>query len=375
MMKRLLFAPGFPPSIGGAQAFMMSRAKAAWDNLTVLAAKCDGYQEFDRQQPFRIFRFEYPWSSPRFGPLRRFFQLRVARQVLSRALKEDDYSVVELATPFPGAFVLTNRRRRFRLISFALGDDILRPLNTWYSRHIFRRVLREIDHIIAISQFTRNLLLANGCREDQVSIINPPIHERFRNMVDGTMLRKRFAGADHLLLTVSRLVPKKGIDRTIEAVARLSLEFPGLYYMVAGNGNREERLRLQSLAQRLGVSDRVHFLGRVPDDELPFVYAACDIYVMPTRMDLRKGDVEGYGIAYVEASSQGKPVIGPNIGGACDAILDGVTGYCIDPNNVDELVARLRDLIRNPELMKEMGMAGRKFAMRPTDWSPLLDLK
>jgi len=374
-MKRLLFTPSFPPSIGGAQTFMMERVKVSPDNLTVIAAKCDGYQEFDNQQSFKIVRFDYPWRNPSFAPVRRLMQLYAAHRVLSEALKKDHYSVIELATPFPGAFVLPKTNRKFRLISFALGDDILRPISTFYSKYLFIKTLRNIDHIIAISRFTRDLLLENGCREEQISIINPPIHDRFKNIVDGTMIRSKFPNADCLLLTVSRLEPKKGIDLTIKAVASLKDKFPGLHYIIVGNGNRNERLRLESLVRRLCISDRVHFLGRVDFDELPFIYAACDIYVMPTRMDIQKGEVEGYGISFVEASSQCKPVIGPNVGGACDAILDKITGYCIDPNNVDELIEKLSNLILDPNLRKKMGIAGREFAIRPTDWSPLLNFK
>jgi phosphatidylinositol alpha-1,6-mannosyltransferase len=370
-MKRLLFAQGFPPSIGGAQNFMMSRAMAAPENLTVIAAKFEGYEEFDQQLPFKIIRFDYPWTTPRFGPLRRLLQMRSAKSILYETLNEDEYSVVELSTPFPGAIILDKRNRKFRLISFALGADILRPTKTWYSKQIFRKALRQIDLIIAISKYTRNLLLENGCREDRIFIINPPIHEKYKNLADGTAFRKKFNEAEYILLTVCRLEPNKGVDKTIESVAQLSKDFPGLHYVVVGGGSREEPMRLQSLTTSLGVSDRVHFWGRANSEDMPSIYASCDIFVMPTRMDIRRGNVEGYGIAYAEASSQGKPVVGPNIGGATDAIIDGLTGYCVDPNNVDEISARIRELINNPELRKQMGMAGREFALRPVDWSPL----
>jgi phosphatidylinositol alpha-1,6-mannosyltransferase len=174
---------------------------------------------------------------------------------------------------------------------------------------------------------------------------------------------------DRVLLTVSRLVHKKRIDRIIALLPELLREFPGLVYVVAGDGDDEPRLR--QLAKDCGVSERVVFLGRVSDEQLPQVYAAADVFVLMTDAAEDRGEVEGFGIVYREAGSQGVPAIGPITGGSASAILDGQTGYLVTSDQ--ELLTRIRQLLLQRELRQSLGAQARSLALRPTDWSPLLN--
>jgi phosphatidylinositol alpha-1,6-mannosyltransferase len=172
-----------------------------------------------------------------------------------------------------------------------------------------------------------------------------------------------------VVLTLCNLIPKKGIDKVMEAVEILADEHD-ILYVVAGVG--PDRKRLEGLAEKLGISSRVVFTGRVPENRIASLYAACDIFVMPTRIEA-DGSVEGFGIVYLEAGSQGVPVIGPRIGGSADAIEDGVTGYLVDAADVSEIARRMRQLLENPALARQMGSAGRERATRPTDWAPVTE--
>jgi phosphatidylinositol alpha-1,6-mannosyltransferase len=376
-MKRLLFSPGFPPFIGGQPSYMYARCLAAPEGLEVIAARCDGCEEFDARQSFVIYRFDYSYApaSPMFEPFRRILQLQQTASILKHIMAQRRYDVLEVGTVFPGAIVAQwlPQRRDFYLVSYALGDDVLRPQRTWYARPLFYQALKKVDLFVAISRYTKKLLLDVGVPSDRVVIIQPPIdQERFTKQGNGASIRAILPPHDLILLTICRLSKKKGVDRIIELMPRLKRRFPGLLYVVGGDG--EDLPRLRMLAHRYNVADSVIFLGRVPEERLVDVYAAGDVFVMLTQADLRRGRVEGFGIAFLEAGSQGLPVIGPKEGGSTDAIINGVTGYLVDPYDLNDIESRIVELLSDPDLRRKFGEAGRERAFQPTDWSPLLNL-
>lgn len=224
---------------------------------------------------------------------------------------------------------------------------------------------------VAISQYTRGLLLKAGVEPARITIIRPGIDlDRFSPLADAEPVRARLPCHDLVMLTVCQLSMKKGVDTTIAVLPELRKSFPGLIYVVVGSGN--DLARLQALAKSSGVSDIVVFLGRVSDSELPAVYAAADVFAMPTRLDESRGDVEGFGLAFLEAGSQQVPAVGPICGGSSDAIQDGVTGYLVDPFDPVALRVRIQQLLGDSALRRRMGEAARRFALQPTDWSPVL---
>src|SRR5207248_11117209 len=114
-------------------------------------------------------------------------------------------------------------------------------------------------------------------------------------------------------------------------------------------------------ALEAGLDDCVRFLGRVGDEDLVPLMQAADVFVHPNR-ELENGDVEGFGIVFLEANACGVPVIGGRSGGTPDAVQDGVTGFLVDPNDVDEIAGRVTLLLENRGLRERMGSAGREWA-------------
>jgi phosphatidylinositol alpha-1,6-mannosyltransferase len=162
-----------------------------------------------------------------------------------------------------------------------------------------------------------------------------------------------------VVLHVSRLVPRKGADTLIRAVAQLAPSRPKLVGLVGGSGRDAERLH--RLAQDLRAP--VRFLGRVPNDELAATYAAADVFSHVCRNRWGGLEQEGFGIIFLEAAACGVPQLAGNSGGAGDAVLDGVTGYVIDPpTDADAVAARLAELLDNPQRAAEMGKAARQRA-------------
>ncbi len=162
-----------------------------------------------------------------------------------------------------------------------------------------------------------------------------------------------------VLLTVARLLTRKGHDRVLEALITIRKEIPDLRYLIVGTGKEEARLK--ALTSQYGLNEVVTFTGAIPHDEVPAYFAAADVFVHPNR-ELENGDVEGFGMVFLEANACGLPVIGGNSGGTPDAIQDGVTGYLVDPNSTKEIADRVVELMRNKSLRHSMGGAGREWA-------------
>jgi phosphatidylinositol alpha-1,6-mannosyltransferase len=266
---------------------------------------------------------------------------------------------------------LVARRLGWKLVVFAHGTEITRSF-PWHKRRSLLAVFRSADLCLGVSRYTADVLIKAGIDSRHVRVLN--------NSVDIDMyypvtkddelqavraLRKEFDSENRvLILTLARVIQRKGQDTVIEALAQLhkSNRLPpeGVRYVIAGKGTNNEIRRLQDLATRLGVQDFVYFSGRVPADAMRTFYNACDLYVMNSRR-LREGedeDVEGFGITFLEAGACGKPVIGGRSGGVPDAVADGTTGFLVDPENIEELASCIARLILDTQLREKMGAEG-----------------
>ncbi|HZI41735.1 MAG TPA: glycosyltransferase family 4 protein, partial [Gemmatimonadaceae bacterium] len=191
-----------------------------------------------------------------------------------------------------------------------------------------------------------------------------PIH--FNPSRDTGALRRRWGvGNAPIMLTVARLVPHKGQDMGIRALAMLAHDFPELRYIMVGEGHDEQRLR--ELARELGVSDKVGFVGAMRDDELPEAYATATVYLGASRVD-REINVEGFGISFLEAGASGVPSIAGDSGGVRSAVRDGETGIVVPPTDVDAIADAIRSLLLNEQRRKQMGHAARLAVETHYNW-------
>jgi phosphatidylinositol alpha-1,6-mannosyltransferase len=182
-------------------------------------------------------------------------------------------------------------------------------------------------------------------------------------------LRQRLLGEwhrEHIILSVGNLVSRKGHDMVIRALPRLLDIMGDVTYLIVGDG--PHRAELEALALALGVRERVAFAGRVPDEDLPDIYALCDAFVLPSREQLDSCDVEGFGMVFLEANASGKPVVAGRSGGIGDAVLDGETGLLVDPLDPDCIASSIGKLLANPQLASRMGEQGRERAVREFSW-------
>jgi phosphatidylinositol alpha-1,6-mannosyltransferase len=194
-----------------------------------------------------------------------------------------------------------------------------------------RLSMEQADTILCVSRDTRAKVLrwANIAPERAVVLSNT-VDDIF-TPGDGSRMRQ-LAGVRQakVLLSVSRLDSRqqhKGQDRVIEALPGLIAAGLDVVYLVAGEG--DDQPRLEALARARGVADRVRFLGHVPQADLPDLYRAADLFVLPSTG-------EGFGIVFLEAMACGTPAMGFALGGALDALEAG--GFCVEPN--DEALVR-----------------------------------
>jgi phosphatidylinositol alpha-1,6-mannosyltransferase len=182
-----------------------------------------------------------------------------------------------------------------------------------------------------------------------------------------TWLKDKYQiGNGPVLLTVGRLVKKKGHDTILNSLPQVVKEFPSLRYLIVGDG--PERSRLEQLTTSLGLSETAVFVGNVPHAQLGDYYRAADIFCMINQMD-ETGDVETFGMVFLEANATGKPVIGGRSGGTTQSILDGETGFLSEPEQPAQAAKWLLLLLRDADLRERMGNIGFQRARQDFDWT------
>ncbi len=228
-------------------------------------------------------------------------------------------------------------------------------------RWLARQILEGAHTVVANSQFTAGLVRAIAPHAKTL-VLTPGIERQ--TYPEKGAARRSLQIADHVfqLVVVSRLVARKGIDRTIEALRSLPEH---IHLAIVGDG--EDRRRLERLVDESGVGSRVRWVPVATDGERNQWYAASDAFVMPVREEGR--DVEGFGIVYLEAAAAGLPVIAGRAGGASEAVVHEVTGLLVDGTKPEQIVSAVLTLLEAPERARQMGDAGRARVQEGFSWT------
>jgi phosphatidyl-myo-inositol dimannoside synthase len=228
-----------------------------------------------------------------------------------------------------------------------------------------RLAVRRAGAVLAVSAYTaRTMAVANRIPAARVKVIYNAIPDSLVTaLAQGPAVR--VDGASPTLLSVGSLRAEhayKGFDTVIHALPRILAVVPAARYVVAGGG--DDRGRLERLASTLGVAGHVTFTGEVSDAELVSLYRACDLFVQPSRTSQVPGQCEGegFGRVYVEAALAGKPVVGSREGGAAEALLDGRTGWLVDPRSASDVADAVIRALKSPRLAALFGAEGRRWA-------------
>jgi len=190
----------------------------------------------------------------------------------------------------------------------------------------------------------------------KVSVIPPGVDlSRFRPMSQSQSREFLGYGEEKNILFVGRLEPLKGLDVLFRAVAALEDLGNITLNVVGGDENSEEKTRLQTLASRMKLTQNIRFIGSVSQDELPLHYNAADVCVLPSHY-------ESFGLAALEAAACGRPVVASEVGGLPTIVLNGSTGYLVEPRHSDTMAERLCELLDDDMLRSRMGSAARTHA-------------
>jgi phosphatidylinositol alpha-1,6-mannosyltransferase len=337
----------------------------------VVTAAVPGWEDYDREHPNTVHRLQLArhwWLRPESLGMYATFFARSMRVALGHRI-----SGVHAGRVLPEGLVgLAVARMSGRpLLVYAHGEEI----TTWRQPAKFRAmryVFRNADGVVANSEFTRSELLKLGVREDRIALVNPGVDvRRFRPGLPCADLRASIglAASQKLMLSVGRLSRRKGFDQTIRALPALVARRLDVHYAIVGIG--EDREYLGEVARECGVADRVHQLGHVSPEDLPRWYNAADVLVMPNReVD---GDVEGFGMVFIEAAACGKPAVAGRSGGTSSAVIDGKTGLLVDGASVDAVVDALGKILTDPGCARTLGETGYLRAKREFSWEQVAE--
>jgi colanic acid/amylovoran biosynthesis glycosyltransferase len=204
------------------------------------------------------------------------------------------------------------------------------------------------------STFMFNKVMELGCPQEK--LIKLPVGVNCTNY----RFRQRNLSINEpiKIITVARLVEKKGLEYSVKAIASVAQEYPNLIYKILGEGLLRESL--QKLIQELGMETKIQLLGWKTKDEVCELYDDSHIFIL-SSVTAENGDKEGQGLVLQEAQAMGLPVLATLHNGFPDSVLDGQSAFLVPERDVEALAAKLIFLIQHPEQWAEMGRVGRKF--------------
>jgi phosphatidyl-myo-inositol dimannoside synthase len=379
----LIVTNQFPPLVGGAGEVYAALARAAAGRIAILCASLDyrtgqpipGWRDHDATSRYPITRI--PCIRPLLSQRGMVADLLVRAQLLAAVWRlhrryrfrsiciADDETVGWLIRPA--------RALGCRTLLYTHGDDLaVRPgLNRLYARR--RHRLSQADRIFAVSTATAaELCRVFDINPQRITVLPNGVDlTRFNQLTPDEPLRTQLGlTGKRVLITVSRLVPRKGIDRMIEALPAIAAAIPDIQYLIIGDGDQREELRW--LAATCGLTDRITFAGEVPQEQVPRYLALAELFVMPNRR-LANGEEDGFGLVFLEANACGLPVIGGRAGGVPEAVVHGETGLLVDGTSTSDVAAAVIRILTNRPLAACLAANGRERARR-SSWESRIEI-
>jgi phosphatidyl-myo-inositol dimannoside synthase len=366
--RALLVTNDFPPTSGGIAGYLFGLWRSLDRGRTaVLAPVVPGAADFDRTHDLRVYRRRLLWPLP--FPVDKLARIVAALATAPAVVRRERVEILHaghVLTTGVAALVL-KRALGLPYAVYGYGADLTDHAAYPGVSRLRRRVLREAEGVVTISDFSADALRREGVDEGRIAKVLMGIDvERFDPRIDGGAIRRRHAIGDRpLLLTVARLVPRKGHDVVIQALRRIQHKRPDAVYVIVGSG--PERVRLERLAEEHGVSGSVIFAGFVADADLPAYYAACDVFVLCSRQI--GSDFEGGGNVSLEASATARPVVVGRSGGTGEHVLHGETGWLVDPADPEDVAAAVLALLDDRAQAARLGRRGRQLVEDRFLWS------
>ena len=364
-MNILLVAENWPPRTGGIERYLVGLAAALSENhsMTVIAPGSDskGRHDISGVQVIRK-RFFWPFIRPAWLPLFIFLYRYVQRQKV-------DYIICGkgLFEGLLGFYIKKYLNVQYAVCTYAMevSDWLDRPR----TRRKLTRALLGADIVTAINAVTRKQLVDIGISDDVLLTLYPGIGEKFLQRLgslsgsDAKTIMKKYGISSRYILAVGRLIERKGFDDLICAYAKLDqVKFGDVQLVIIGDGPQLESLK--KVADQEFV--RPLFLTDVSDDELPALFREAELFALTPKEV--SGDIEGFGIVYLEAAAAGLAVFGTKTGGVPEAVIDRNTGLLVESQDVDGIRNAVSRLLEDSALAARLGAAGKERVLNEYTW-------
>jgi phosphatidyl-myo-inositol dimannoside synthase len=363
----------FLPHTGGSRVYyhrLLSELVQQYpDRVTVLTKKVPGWEEYDDRQlnsALRIVRRFYPWPNWRYEQWPKYIPDLANVWLFAR---NNNIDIIHSGDLFPEGLVsvVVKKVLRIPFVAYCHGEEVTQIDYRRFLPKIRDLVYRSADAVVAANGFARACLVRIGVPEDRIFTITPGVDmATFMPKAANPALVTRYGVSGKVvLLSVSRLVERKGHSQILKALGKVRDSIPEFHYLIIGEG--PEREKIKRIVAELGLGRHVSMVGKVASEELIDFYNLCDLFVLANR-DIQ-GDVEGFGMVFLEANACGKAVLGGRTGGTSEAVIDNSTGLLVDPENIDEIASALRILISEPDLRKRFGAYGLQRARSDFAWA------
>lgn len=365
-MKLLFLAWNYPPAIGGIESVAVNLRNGLLDlghKVFTVARHAEGEEQFeDLVRPHKAGFLAY---------------LRSAYSVSVRYIREHQVDAIVCSglSCAPVAWLL-RLMCRTPYVLLAHGSDV-QHRGLMY-RILMKFLFRRADAVPANSSNTRKLLLEIGCKPERIGVIYPGVDAKeypvsTRERVQSARKAQGLEGK-RVLLTSGRLIRRKGVPEFVEKVMpALIKRFPDIVFVVAGGDatsslSHAERLLepLRARVSELDLDEHIRLPGKVSDADLNSLYYASDLFVMPVIPV--EGDVEGFGIVFLEAALAGTPSVASRIGGIPDAVEHGVSGMLVEASDWDEYISVIGDLLEDVDKTAELGRTARDRVLHRFTW-------
>lgn len=355
MNKILLVTNDLGPRAGGIESFVLSLVERVPKGcLIIYTSTQKGSAPFDAQLLERFGAVVIRDRAKILLPTPRVNHRAV------KILKQYQIKTVWFGAAAPLALMAKQLRTSgaTNIVALSHGHEI------WWAKipilkQLLRKIIKDVDHLGYLGQFTKGEIVKASNQIDKFVQIAPGIDtDHFMPKSARADLIKKYRLEDRrVIVSVGRLVHRKGQDKLIESLPKILQSFPGAVLLLVGEGPIKQMLK--NTAKQLGVTNQVIFAGRVQHIDLPDYICLGEVFAMPVRSRFAGLEAEGLGIVYLEASACGLPVIVGNSGGATDAVIDGVTGLLVDGSDIDQIADAVCKLLTDQSRAKAMGLAGR----------------
>ena len=358
--KVLLVTNDLGPRAGGIETFVLGLIEGLpKDSLIIYTSSQKGDKAFDAQLLEKFGAVVIRDRAKMLLPTP-----RITRKAV-KILKQQQIKNVWFGAAAPLALMAGKLRSAgaSNIVALTHGHEV------WWAKipilkSLLKKIIKDVDHLGYLGDFTKGEIAKISNQPQKFLQIAPGIDTQHfaPKSARGDFIEKYRLDGRRVIVSVGRLVHRKGQDELVKAMPKILEQFPDAILLFVGEGPIKQMLF--NSAKQLGVLPKVVFAGRVSHHDLPDYICLGEIFAMPVRSRFSGLEVEGLGIVYLEASACGLPVIVGNSGGAVDAVLDKKTGLLVDGTKSDQIADAICELLANPERAKQMGAAGRDWVIK-----------